>query len=160
MSLVNTRYKKVGAIEIFVAEMNPMPKPRMTKRDIWKKRPIVERYWAYRDKIQDWIKRDGMHVPDDGAHIIFRIPVTKSWPEKRKLLMIGKPHRGQKDGAKEMDKDNLEKGFLDAVFLRDDSSVWDSRASKVWHTHGEIIVVVDHARPTVISGLLNMADNL
>ena len=29
-----------------------MAKPRMTKADTWKKRPIVLKYWAYKDSIK------------------------------------------------------------------------------------------------------------
>jgi len=36
----------------FKVEGKPAPKPRMTRRDSWKKRPAVKRYREYADKIR------------------------------------------------------------------------------------------------------------
>jgi Holliday junction resolvase RusA-like endonuclease len=36
----------------FEVRGNPVPKPRMTRRDKWLKRPIVERYWEYSTRLQ------------------------------------------------------------------------------------------------------------
>ena len=45
--------------------------------------------------------------------------------------MRGSPHQQKPD------KDNLEKGLLDAV-LDEDCRVWDSRITKIWGDQGKI----------------------
>jgi Holliday junction resolvase RusA-like endonuclease len=99
----------------------------MTQRDRWKKRPCVERYWAYKDQIRD----SGLDLPDSGFHVVFVIPMPKSWSKKKRELMRGCPHQQKPD------KDNLEKGLLDAV-LDEDCRVWDSRVTKIWGDEGRI----------------------
>lgn len=157
--MIETKHITVGALDIYVARIDPISKPRMTKRDKWKKRPSVLRYFAFRDEVREWIQKDGMYIQEYGSHIIFRIPLTPSWSNRKKQSFLGKPHRGTKDGARAMDKDNLEKALLDAVF-GDDSWVWDSRSTKFWHTHGEIIIVNDQAAPLRARGFLEYADTL
>jgi Holliday junction resolvase RusA-like endonuclease len=109
--------------------IDPVPKPRMTRRDQWKRRPIVQRYFAFRDQV----KICGIKLPLHGAHIVFVIPVPKSWSKKKQSEQIGKPHMQRPD------IDNYLKGLLDAVFI-DDSLVWDCRATKIWGELGRIIV--------------------
>lgn len=106
----------------------PVPKPRMTRSDKWKKRPSVMKYRAFADEVRYQIK--DIPVP---YHVIFVLPMPKSWSRKKRLEMAGEPHQQKPD------KDNLEKGFLDALF-DDDSHVWDGRVSKIWGDVGQIIV--------------------
>ena len=35
-----------------VYPITPVPKPRMTRRDRWAKRPCVLRYWAFKDEVR------------------------------------------------------------------------------------------------------------
>jgi Holliday junction resolvase RusA-like endonuclease len=112
-----------------VYNITPVPKPRMTQRDKWKRRPIVERYFAFRDEI----RLAGVRLPLAGAYVIFEIPMPKSWSKKKKKNMTGMPHQQKPD------IDNYIKGLLDAVF-EDDSKVWDIRAAKKWGPTGNIII--------------------
>lgn len=73
----------------------------------------------------------GKMVPN--AHIIFIIPMPKSWSQKKRDLMNGQPHQQKPD------IDNLTKSLLDALF-DDDSHIWDIRTSKVWGEMGQIII--------------------
>ena len=66
-------------------------------------------------------------------HVIFIIPMPKSWSKKRKRLMVGLGHRSKPD------LDNYVKGLLDACF-DDDSCCWDLRASKLWGVKGRIVI--------------------
>lgn len=111
-----------------VYNINPVGKPRMTQRDQWKKRPAVMRYRAFADEVRDKIKE--VPIP---YHVIFILPMPKSWSKKKRREMAGEPH------CQRPDKDNLEKAFLDALFT-DDSHVWDGRVSKLWGGVGQIIV--------------------
>jgi len=110
-----------------VYDITPVPKPRMTQRDKWKKRPAVLRYFAFKDEC----RLKGVEVPEAGSHITFIMPMPKSWSNKKRLDMLGKPHQQRPD------KDNMEKALLDAV-LDEDCRVWDSRSTKIWGTTGAI----------------------
>jgi Holliday junction resolvase RusA-like endonuclease len=110
-------------------DITPMGKPRMTQRDKWKKRPVVERYFAFRDQV----RLQGIQLPEYGYYIVFVLPMPKSWSKKKKAEMDRKPHQQRPD------KDNLEKALLDAVF-KDDCRVWDGRVTKIWGREGKIIV--------------------
>ena len=35
-------------------KIKPVPKPRMTQRDAWDKRPCVLRYRAFKDEVRKW----------------------------------------------------------------------------------------------------------
>jgi Holliday junction resolvase RusA-like endonuclease len=118
----------MGNIKIY--NITPMSKPRMTKRDRWAKRPVVLKYFAYRDLV----KEIGVALPECNYHVIFVLPIPASWSKKKKAEHKGQPHRQRPD------KDNLEKGLLDAVF-EEDSVVWDGRVSKIWGETGAIIVL-------------------
>lgn len=107
----------------------PIPKPRMTRRDTWAKRPAVLRYRAFKDEV----RLKGLTLPEFGYHVTFVIPMPKSWSKKKRAEMNGKPHQQTPD------KDNLEKALLDALHT-DDSHVWDGRVTKVWGEVGQIIV--------------------
>ena len=110
-------------------DITPVTKPRMTRRDKWKKRKCTSQYWAFKDEV----RLNGLSIPESGYHIIFILPMPRSWSEKKKLKMDGKPHQQTPD------KDNLEKALLDAVY-DNDCRVWDGRVSKIWGREGKIIV--------------------
>lgn len=97
-------------------------KPRMTRSDKWKKRPIVLKYRAYKDELR--IHGVDLEV-NDFYHVIFVIAHPKSWSDKKRHAHWFTPHQQTPD------KDNLEKGLLDALF-KDDAAAWDGRVTKVW----------------------------
>jgi len=107
----------------------PMPKPRMTRRDKWKGRPCVVKYWAFKREI----RRQGVELGESGVHTTFILPMPKSWSKKKKDEMDGKPH------TQIPDIDNLAKALLDAIF-DDDSHIWDARFTKLWGKVGKIII--------------------
>ena len=113
-------------------DVTPCAKPRMTRRDKWQQRPAVLKYRAYKDALRAAARG---WVPDpDNLHIIFWMPMPKSWSRKRKAEMHGKPHTVRPD------LDNLHKGFLDAL-LDEDSGVWDHRIQKLWSVQPGIQVM-------------------
>lgn len=106
----------------------PVPKPRMTQSDKWRSRPCTERYWRYKDELRQlWGDRE---LPDT-YWAIFTIPMPRSWSEKKKLLMDGKPHQQKPDDS------NLLKAFEDALW-DEDSVLWDIRSTKLWGYEGSI----------------------
>jgi Holliday junction resolvase RusA-like endonuclease len=112
-----------------VYKINPVPKPRMTQQDKWKKRKPVLNYWFFKDHV----RLLGVKLREGGDHVVFIIPMPPSWSKKKQAQLVGKPHQQKPD------KDNLEKALLDALF-DDDCAVWDGRTSKLWGISGAIVV--------------------
>jgi len=112
-----------------IYHITPVAKPRMTQSDRWKKRPCVMKYWAFKDLV----RLAGIKLPDGYGHVIFYIPMPKSWSKKKKAQMDGKPHKVRKDA------DNLLKALQDACY-DEDKTIWDMRTSKVWAYEGKIEV--------------------
>lgn len=108
----------------------PCPKPRMTRKDKWAKRPCVLRYRAFKDEC----RIRNVELPDVGIRVIFGIPMPKSWSKKKRQDMKYKPH------LQTPDLDNLEKALCDAV-LDDDSRVWNMWGSKIWSEEGFIFIL-------------------
>lgn len=109
--------------------ITPVSKPRQTQRDKWQKRPAVMRYRAFADEC----RMRKVTLPEFGAWIVFHIPMPATWTKKKKAEMNGRPHKQKPDA------DNLAKALMDAVH-KDDSVVWDIRATKVWAEQGAIEV--------------------
>lgn len=115
-----------------VIRINPMGKPRMTNRDKWAKRPVVVRYWAWKDELL--LKAPGFFLPDNFS-VEFRIQMPKSWSEKKKKRMFLQPHKVKPD------LDNCIKSLLDSLTVEtNDSYIWKITASKVWDREGSIII--------------------
>lgn len=112
-----------------IIDIDPVPKPRMTRRDKWAKRPCVMRYRQFCDEIRNYINE----IPAGGSHIIFVIPMPKSWSETKKMDHDGQAHQQRPD------IDNLVKALFDALH-EEDAHIWDVRASKIWGESGQIII--------------------
>jgi Holliday junction resolvase RusA-like endonuclease len=66
----------------------------MTQSDRWKPRPVTDRYWEFKDKLKAlWGDRP---IPNS-MHLIFYIPMPKSWSGRRRAVMKGKPHQSKPD---------------------------------------------------------------
>ena len=110
-------------------DIEPVAKPRMTRSDKWRKRPIVEHYRAFVTECR--LKR--VTFADHGAIITFVLPMPDSWSDAKKDTFEGTKHFGTPD------LDNLMKALSDAVYS-DDSCIWDYRVTKLWGRTGKIIV--------------------
>ena len=107
-----------------------MAKPRMTQADSWKKRPIVLRYWDYKDHIRQWAADSDFNLGNT-IYAVFLIPMPKSWSNKKKLDMMGKNHQQRPD------IDNLLEGLMDAL-LEEDSHIHTVYSKKIWSDKGAI----------------------
>ena len=107
--------------------ITPVPKPRQTRSDKWKKRPCVMRYRAFADEC----RLKGVHVHDMGDTIIFNMPMPKSWSKSKKTKMNGACHQQKPD------IDNLLKALLDAT-KKEDCTVWNVSTYKLWAHEGSI----------------------
>ena len=115
--------------------IKPCPKPRMTRADAWKKRPIVLKYWDFSNELNRQANKLG-YIPGDKISLIFFISMPNSWSKKKKDLMLGKPHKQRPD------IDNLAKAFMDAL-LPEDSYVYSLTAEKYWSNEPSIVVLTD-----------------
>lgn len=114
-----------------VFDVNPVPKPRMTRSDRWKVRPATTRYWQFKDRINVLY---GGKLPAS-FEVQFNVPMPKSWSNKKRLEFLDKPHQQKPD------VDNYLKSFLDSL-CEDDSYVYDVRAVKKWSYLGSIELTV------------------
>lgn len=109
----------------FEVDTPPVPKPRMTRRDKWARRPVVLAYFAYRDEIRAAARAAGMPDQFNEVHCHFEIPMPRSWPKTKRSMLVGRPHTARPD------LDNLVKGLLDAL-LTEDAGVARITAAKFW----------------------------
>lgn len=113
--------------------IDPVPAPRMSSSDRWKKRPVVTRYWQYKKDLNN-LCMINRYVLTDRLDVIFYLPLPDSWSRKKKDLVTGKPH------TQRPDTDNLLKGFIDCL-TDDDCAIWDVHARKYWAVQGRIEVL-------------------
>lgn len=115
-------------------EITPVAKPRQTQSDRWKQRPCVMKYRAFADKC----RASGMEIPLAGVHIVFIMPMPASWSIKKRRAMDGNPHQQTPD------LDNMVKAVADSLH-KDDSHIYDIRATKLWGYSGKIIIWKNNA---------------
>lgn len=112
-----------------ILHVDPIAKPRMTRRDKWKQRPCVMRYRAFKDAVREQFSGE----LDGVLAVTFHLPMPPSWPRTKRDRMRGMPHQQKPDA------DNLVKGLLDALLV-DDASVWHIDAQKLWADDGAVIL--------------------
>lgn len=105
----------------------PVAKPRMVKSDKWKQRPVVMKYWAFKDELR--LKFKGKL--SDQFKVTFTIPMPKSWSKKKKKEMVLSPHQSRPD------LDNFVKALNDCL-AKEDSHIHTIHARKIWGYDGEI----------------------
>src|SRR5690606_40401818 len=76
---------------------------RMTQRDKWQKRPAVMRYRAFCDEL----RARNCTFPESDSHVIFHIPMPKSWSKKKRAEMLGQPHRSEEHTSELQSRENL-----------------------------------------------------
>lgn len=108
----------------------PCAKPRMTAGDRWKKRPIVEKYWKFKDELRFLCP---CFVLPGSFQVEFTFPMPSSWSQKKRDEHEGQPHQSRPD------LDNLLKALNDCL-MDEDSHIWDVRATKIWGQEGSIII--------------------
>lgn len=95
----------------------------MTQRDKWAKRPCVLRYREWADKARESAPKDLPQSPNKVSMVAY-LPFPKSYKEKKRKELQGKPHRLKPDA------DNILKG-IDSLWT-DDSAIWSKHIEKFW----------------------------
>ena len=118
----------------YVFQVPPQTAPRMTRRDRWKKRPCVVRYFEYRDQLRAKAVEYGITLPNSFS-VTFYMAMPKSWSKKKKAAHVGKRCQSMPD------LDNVLKGFMDAL-RTNDASVYAVSASKFWSEQPGVVLAV------------------
>ena len=117
-------------------DINPVSKPRMTRRDVWLKpprKPVLE-YRKYADALRIFAMRD-KYLVTNPLSIIFVMSMPQSWSGKKCERMCGQPHKSTPD------LDNLIKAFKDALCENDSFVHTYGCMKKVWGYEGAVIIV-------------------
>jgi Holliday junction resolvase RusA-like endonuclease len=85
----------------------------------------LERYNKYKIDLSALAKAQKFVPPEQGGHLIFYIPVPKSWKKYKKEAMHNQLHQSTPDW------DNLAKAFFDSM-LAEDKQIADVRVTKKW----------------------------
>lgn len=106
-------------LHTFTVQGEAAPKPRMTRADVWKKRPIVLRFREWADKCRyactgkQFEKVDAEKEGIVGIRATFHFPVPDSETKKAKASLYGSLHK------RKPDLDNCVKAITDALFIDD-----------------------------------------
>lgn len=117
-------------------ELEPIAKPRMTRRDVWLKpprKPVIQ-YRNYADALKAFALRDNYFVTNT-LSLIFVLSMPKSWSGKKCERMCGQPHESKPD------LDNLIKAFKDALCENDSFVHTYGGMKKVWGYEGAVIIM-------------------
>ena len=85
----------------------------------------LERYNEYKLSLAELARIKKFTPPEQGGHIIFYMPVPKTWKNYKKIEMHMKLHQSTPDW------DNLSKAFFDAL-MSQDKVIADVRVTKRW----------------------------
>lgn len=119
--------------ETITFDICPFPKPRMTQRDRWAKRPRIVKYHIFCDGLRHYASLNNYEVGKE-LSLTFIMEMPKSWSKKKRNELNGQPH------TQRPDLDNLIKAFKDAL-CEDDSHVHTYfNMKKVWGEEGKIII--------------------
>jgi Holliday junction resolvase RusA-like endonuclease len=106
-------------------KISPIGKPRMVRSDSWRKRPCVQRYWAFKDELRRLCSESG-YVQGRTLYAVFHLPMPKSWSKAKKALMVEQMH------DQKFDIDNIVKAVLDCLMPDGDEKVHTVCVKKVW----------------------------
>lgn len=169
MAVQFSDYVPDGVELLGVFDVEPMGKPRESRRDKWNPSPAVQRYRAQRDRIRLKLKKIGIKAidfPRAGVHVVALIAPPKSWTKKKKrahyfTLCEALP-----------DCDNILKAFLDAVFYTekqmtpdglkdvDDRLIASAASSKIWVPKTLECIMLLQTPPTIPTAVSSYLQDL
>jgi Holliday junction resolvase RusA-like endonuclease len=119
-----TQNKIGGWVSVGVA---PCSAPRMTRADAWKKRPVVLKYFAFKEEFKLKCNKLGIALNDE-VYLRFHVQIPKTCKKKYKE---GQFHQEKPD------IDNLCKAVMDSFGIND-CRVHTLVASKYWSENPRI----------------------
>jgi Holliday junction resolvase RusA-like endonuclease len=119
----------------FVVPTAAIGKPRMTRRDKWKKRPCVVAYRAWCDLVRE-------HCPNPPpAERVEEITITARYVLPPSLSERERRERAFKRKRTKPDGDNIIKALCDALWKRDEA-LGDLSISRQWNTEDTMAVTI------------------
>lgn len=98
----------------------------------------LEQYNEYKVSLLALAKQQRFMLPEQGASIIFYIPVSKSWKKHKKIAMHMQLHRNKPDLS------NLLKAFEDGLMTEDKGIANYTGLTKMWvNEPGRIEITID-----------------
>ena len=113
-----------------ILDIIPIPKPRMTRNSSYR---YID-YWDYKDKLKELAHENNLIIHQELKNVIFVIPFPKSYSNKKKKDLDGKPHTLRPD------LDNLIKAFQDSLLDNDSFIHTYNNIKKIWGYDGKIII--------------------
>jgi len=113
----------------------PVGKPRMTRRDKWKKRPCVMRYRDWADKARAVAGKMPKSTIVARLDWVAYFEPHNSWSPEKRAEAMGELHRSKPD------RDNIDKAILDALF-KNDSAIALGTVEKRWGVPARLEVVI------------------
>jgi Holliday junction resolvase RusA-like endonuclease len=120
--------------------------------------PRVQKYHQYLNLLRREMQEVDFIMPESDYLLQFYFSMPDTWSKKKKALMLHQPNQQKPD------KDNLEKGFMDAYFYkkririgrtykqskeneingdtRDDKCVWSGLVEKYWAEEGKVVITI------------------
>lgn len=115
---------KRGAI-LATIKLQPIGKPRMTRRDKWAQRPSVVRYREWADEARRQVNLFSLPANPLRLKIVAYFEMPKSWSKAKRAELAGQPHRQKPDW------DNVAKAVQD-IFWAEDQVVAEGHVLKFW----------------------------
>jgi len=109
--------------------------PRMTRADVWKRRPCVLAYRAWCDLIRDCCPNPPKAEETELVRVDAYYKPPESWSARKRMAAIGKRKRTKPDG------DNIFKGVADALW-KQDAALGESRAARWWAETDYTVVTI------------------
>lgn len=139
---------------LYIFDITPIGKPRMTRRDKWAKTRTKQanKYMVFRNQLE-WLLKEQNFELGYGIKIIFLLPFKKNWSKGQCELMRGQPH------LEKPDADNMLKAFIDVACKRDEK-VYNKDVHKFWWDRGLIVVMRNEPEYTHLSQITRAYDAL
>lgn len=107
--------------------IDPMGKPRILRGEQSK---TAAKWRSWKQAIQ--LLMGKCEIPTQNFHLVFYLPMPKSWSKIKKAKLVNCPHQQKPD------LDNLVKAVFDALYPDSDCQFWHFEATKLWAEQGRI----------------------
>lgn len=116
--------------------IDPVAKPRMTRRDKYNPGQAAIKYFSFRTALRLMANLKGLKELSGIVWIKFFIQYPESWSDAKKKRAYYTPH------CQRPDLDNLIKGILDTLTIKEDSHIHTIKAQKLWFDTGKIQIKI------------------
>ena len=113
-----------------------IPEDKLSPQGL-KRKKRLDRYNNYKRDLFDVALDAGFTIPDDYFHVIFFLPMPKTYRKKQRLELNMRAHKIMPD------VDNLAKAMFDSLKKRD-QTIHDVRIQKIWIEHPTGFIQIDH----------------